>query len=302
MTGRPPTPARRVTFAASVALTFVITGGCTTQPPETLGRLVVTANGQVHAFRDTGEVDEIPGAPAGARRATAAAGRIVVEADDGAIVVSDSPGGAAARSWRELAIDAGAGRSTAGIDLSLDGRTLAVVRGDPDTAGMDVVTVDVETGAATTRELDLMANGPPAWIGAGMLALEVVKPDQQVGIATLATATGAVAITRASGFEASATGDGSLVAVATDTGAVVRKTSDWLKDAHDDGVPVPGLEGATILDLAIDAAGARLAVVYADPSGASASVVILRRNGPTWDEVTSIQVPGDGPVVVDWLD
>ena len=302
MTGRPPTPSRKLTFAASVALTFVINGGCTTQPPETLGWLVVAANGQVQAVRDTAEVDEIPGVPAGARRATAAAGRIVVEVDGGPIVVSDPPGTGAARSWRELTIDARPGRSTAGIDLSPDGGTLAIVRGDPDTAGMDVVTVDVETGTATTRELDLMANGPPAWIGPGMLALEVVKPDQQVGIATLDTGTGAVAITRASGFEASVTGDGSLVAVATDAGVVVRKTSDWLSDAPDFGVPVPGPEGATILDLAIDAAGARLAVVYADPSGASASVMILRRNGPTWDEVTSIQVPGDGPVVVDWLD
>jgi hypothetical protein len=164
------------------------------------------------------------------------------------------------------------------------------------------VTVDVGTGTATTRELDLMANGPPAWIGAGTLALEVVKPDQQVGIATLDTTTGAVAIAGASGFEASTTADGTLVAVATDAGAVVRKTADWLAAAPDDGVPVSGPEGATILDLAIDAAGDRLAVVYADPSGTSASVVILRRNGPTWDRVTSVQVPGDGPVVVDWLD
>jgi hypothetical protein len=299
---RPPTRARPMTFAATVALTFVVTGGCTTRPPETLGGLVVAANGQVRFVSDAGEVEDIQGAPAGVRRATAATGRIVLEVDAGAIVVSDPPAAGAARSWRELTIDAGPGRSTTGIDLSLDGRTLAVVRGDPGTAGMEVLTLDVATGAATTRELDLMANGPPSWIGSGTLALEVVKPDQQVGIATLDTATGTVAITQASGFEASVTGDGSLVAVATEAGVVVRKTSDWLSVAPDGSVALPGSEGTTVLDVAIDAAGTRLAVAYADPSGASATIAILRRNGEAWDQLTSIEVPGDGPVVIDWLD
>jgi hypothetical protein len=291
-----------MTFAASVALTFVVTGGCTTQPPEDHGGLIVAANGQVQLVSDDGDNKEVAGAPAGARRATVAAGRIVVVDDAGTIVLSDPPVAGVARSWRVLKIDAASGRAMTGIDLSLNGRSVAIVRGDPDTAGVDVVTVDVETGVATTRELDLMANGPPSWVGPSTIALEVIKPDQQVGIATLDVATGAVEITQASGFEASATGDGSLVAVATEAGVVVRKTSDWLSAAADGAVELPGPDGATVLDLAIDAAGTRLAVVYADPSGTSASIVMLRRNGATWDKATSILIPGDGPVVIDWLD
>ena len=289
-------------LAAIVLAVLLGVAGCK-GPDESVAGLVVVAAGSVKVTDDGGELVVLEGAPIDARRATAARGRIVVQAGDGTFAVSDLPAAGAKRAWRPLEIDNRTGRLPSGMDLAADGRILAIARGDPDTPGMDVITVDVDSGAATVLPLDLMANGPPAWVGPHLLALEVIRPDQLAGVATLDTDTGDVRVTPATGIEASATSDGSLVAVAEDpSGIVIRSTADWLAGVNDATVGLSGPEGATLLDIALDADATRLAAVYGAPAGGSSTVVILRRRLSGWENVNTVEGTGDGPVAIDWLD
>ena len=146
-----------------------------------------------------------------------------------------------------------------------------------------------------------MANGPPAWLSAETVLLEVIRPDQQSGVATLDRTTGAITVTDAQGFGPSPTRDGSQVAVLGTSGVVIAEATGWLAGDPIDAPALAPPVDSTVLDVALDGDGTRLAVVYAASSGAAASVVILRRDGAVWESVTTIPVAGDEVVSIDWL-
>ena len=189
------------------------------------------------------------------------------------------------------------------MDLSPDGRTVAIVLGDPEAAGLELVTLDVETGAASTRSIDLMANGPPTWLGPDQLALEVIRADQHSGIATVETATGAVTVTDAQGFALSATRDGSRIAVADAISGLVSimDRKDWLAGVPSDASGITPPTDTSIQGIAINADGTRLALACSTNTGTSWSVVILGQAGSTWEKATSISIPDDAAVSIDWL-
>jgi hypothetical protein len=273
-----------------------------TQPEESLAGLAIVSFGPIRVTNAQGEPEPIAGPPDDVRGVTATNGRIAAESIDHRFFLSDAPAAGAARIWRPLAIDAPPNLAPTGMDLSPDGRVLAVVFGNPDAPRLELVTVDVETGNTDVRPMDLAANGPPSWLGQGLLALEVIRPDQHSGIATVNLASGQMTVTEAKGFAPSATADGSRVAIAgSPDGVVITDTAIWLKGGDAPGSPIRPPAESSLQDLALDADGTRLAVVYAANSGAASTVVILRLAGTVWENVASVPIPGDAGVSVDWL-
>jgi hypothetical protein len=300
----PPTLPRFAGAAILLVAAFAA-GGCNqAHPEESVAGLVIAAGGTIRVTIAEGQQETVEGPAGGALRLTASSGRIVVETAGHGLFVSDAPGIGRARAWRPMAFEAPSGRTSSGMDLSPDGRTLAIVLGDPEAPGLELVTLDMETGAASTRPIDLMANGPPSWLGPDLLALEVIRSDQHSGIATVHLKTGVATVTDTQGFAPSATRDGSRVAVAETTSGVVRiiDSQDWLTGVPSDALGTQPPKDSTIQDVAINADGTRVALACSANSGASWTVVILREAGPKWDKASSIQIPDDAAVSIDWLD
>jgi hypothetical protein len=280
----------------------VAAAGCEARRDESIAGLVVAASGRLMVTSAPGELAPVPAAPDRVRVATAANGRIVAALVNGQFFVSDAPAAGQARAWRHLSVDVPPGTPSSGIDLSPDGRTLAIVLGDPETPSLDLVTVDVEAGATNRRSLELMANGPPSWLRPDQLALEVIGRDQHSAIATIDPTSGAMTLTDAQGIAPSASRDGSQIAVAdTPSGLVVTDPATWMAGGPAAVPGIPGPADSTIQDVALDADGTRLAIVYV-AADSSASIEILRPTGTAWKSVSSIQIAGDAPVSIDWLD
>jgi hypothetical protein len=281
----------------------IAAAGCEARHEESIAGLAVAASGRLTLTNANGALDPVPAPPDEVRVATAGSGRIVAAQVNDQFFVSDASAVGKARAWRQLRVDVPPDALPAGIDLSPDGRTLAIVLGDPETPRLGLVTVDVETGATTQRSVELMANGPLSWLQPDELALEVIRPDQHSGIATIDPTSGAITLTDARGIAPSATRDGSQIAVAdTSSGLVVTDRATWLAGGPADVPGIPGPADSTIQDVALDADGTRLAVVYVANADGSASVAILRLTGTTWENVSSIPVAGDAPVSIDWLE
>lgn len=117
-------------------------------------------------------------------------------------------------------------------------------------------------------------------------------------------ATGEVTVTDAHGIAPSATRDGSLIAVA-DAGSglvVIADAASWLGGGKLDAPGIAAPTDAAVQDLAIDADGTRLAIVYSAVSGVASTVVILRLNGSVWETFMSLPIRDDAAVSIDWLD
>lgn len=296
-------------FAAGRWLASVIaigvtlaSGACETRPPESLAGLAVVSSGTVAVTDPAGRLMPIAGPEGEVRRVSAASGRLALRMADDQLFVADAPEAAGSWLWRPLTVEMPSRRTPAGMDLSLDGRVLAIALGDPDTRGLDLLTVDVETGEPVVRSIDLVLNGPPAWFGPNLVALEVIRPDDHAGIATVSPATGDLTLTDAEGIEPSVIRAGSRIAVIGPSGVAITDAAGWLAGAPADAVALSSPDDSTVLDVAIDADGTRLAVVYAANSGTSTSIVIFRLVELVWESASTIALPGDAAVLVDWLD
>jgi hypothetical protein len=263
--------------------------------------LAVVSSGTVAVTDPAGRLVPIAGPEGEVRRVSAASGRLALQMADDQLFVA-APEAAGSWLWRPLTVEMPSRRTPAGMDLSLDGRVLAIALGDPDTRGLDLLTVDVETGELVVRSIDVVLNGPPAWFGPNLVALEVIRPDDHAGIATVSPATGDLTLTDAEGIEPSVIRDGSRLAVIGPSGVATTDAAGWLAGAPADAVALSSPADSTVLDVALDADGTRLAVVYAANSGTSTSIVIFRLVESVWQSASTIALPGDAAVSVDWLD
>ena len=296
------TAAGRRLAAALALMAGLAFGGCDMPRDESLAGLAIASPGSISLTNAAGEPVPLDGAPVDVRHVSAASGRIAVMTADTELLIADPAPKGESRIWRPLTFEASSGRTPSGMDLSPDGTAIAIVLGDPETPGLELVTMDVATGSDDVQAVDLMANGPPAWLSPEIVLLEVIRPDQQSGTATLDRTTGAITVTDAQGFGPSPTRDASHVAMVGTAGIVIAEAAGWLAG---DPIAAPALAppvDSSVLDVALDADGTRLAVVYAASSGAAASVVILRRSGAAWESATTVPVPGDVVVSIDWLD
>lgn len=293
--------------AALVAAATLVACRSSVEDP---GGLLVTSGGSLFRLDDAGALQPVAAAPGGLRHLASAGRSLVVVTEDGRVLTATAAGPSAdGLAWRPLDVALPAGGFTTGIDVSPVGRSLAVVRGHDDADRLELVVVDLGTGAASTRSLDVGANGPPSWLTNDEVALEVVGDDGtarvvSVGVGGNADGAAPPDESRSRGFAVAATQDGRSIAVADDAaaGVVIRDRHRWWAgDPGATGSDPPGREEA-VQDVAIDADGTRLAVVYAEGDADAWTLVVDRLRDGRWETVVSTTLEGDAPPTIDWLE
>jgi hypothetical protein len=116
-------------------------------------------------------------------------------------------------------------------------------------------------------------------------------------------ATGSVDPVAADGFGPAISGDGSLLAIASTNGSVVAvPMAGWLAGNPPDEGSLVDASGS-VFDLAVDATGRRIAIVYADDAGNPTAIVVFVRDGDTWRRhPVEVRVTPDDPTMLGWLD
>jgi hypothetical protein len=287
-------------LAAAAAL-----AGC--QPAvESPAGLLVTSGGSVVRLDNAGGLQPVSGAPAGVRHLAAAGRSIVVVSDAGQIDVARATGpNADGLTWRTLDVDLPDEGFTAGVDVSPDGRSFALVQAHDDADRLELMVVDLASGAATTRVIEQPANGPPSWLSNDEIALEVVDGDGRAQVVKVEAGHDAAPVASGSrGFAVAATPDGRTLAVAGGSarGVVVADREKWWS-GEAAGSPVePPAADVAIQDVAIDADGTRLAVVYAHGDSANWTLEMSRLVDGTWQRGLSIELESEVPPTIDWLE
>ena len=266
MTGRPPIRRppprghiagrrRRVVAAVMALLAVGIVIGC--RPGPGPAGLLVSSGGALYQLDAGATLVPVPDGPTNVRQvATAGGSTVVVTEDEQYFVASPARPGVEAVTWRRLAIEPPGDQLTTGIDVSPDGRSLAIVRGRGVVEHLDLIVVDLATGESRKREFDVAANGPPSWLTNDTVALEVVTLATELAIASVDLPDGDLRPSESRGFAIASTTDGSRIAVADDsTGSIVVRdpVAWWAGDAGDPGIEPP--EGLGVYDLAIDPGG-----------------------------------------------
>jgi len=281
------------------------------QPPaESPAGLLVTSGGSLFRLDDAGALQPVEKAPGDLRHGAAAGRSLVVLTNAGQILTAPATGASADNlAWRPFDVALPDDGFTTGIDVSPDGGSLAIVRGPDDADRLELVVVDLGTGAASTRSLDLGANGPPSWLTGDEIALEVVGDDgsaevMSVGVGGDADGTAPPDRSRSGGFALAATADGRTIALADDdaAGVVVRDRRSWWGGAPDEPRADPPAVDKAVQDVAIDADGTRLAVVYAEGDSDAWTLVVDRLRDGRWETVVSTTLDSAVPPTIDWLE
>jgi hypothetical protein len=281
------------------------------QPPvESPVGLLVTSGGSLFRLDDAGALQPVDEAPGGLRHVAAAGRSLVVLTDAGQTLTALATGSSADNlAWRPLDVALPDDGFTTGIDVSPDGGLLAIVRGHDDADRLELVVVDLGTGAAATRSLDVGANGPPSWLTGDEIALEVVGGDGsaevvRVGVDGNRDETAPPEESRSGGFALAATADGRTIALADDdaAGVVVRDRRSWWGGGPDEPRADPPAVDKAVQDVAIDADGTRLAVVYTEGDSDAWTLVVDRLRDGRWETVVSTTLDSAVPPTIDWLE
>ncbi|MFL5725561.1 MAG: hypothetical protein ACJ77F_04425 [Chloroflexota bacterium] len=312
MTDRPPLDSpphrghvaerwRRLIPIAAVAV--ALGGGC--QSAQGGPALLVASGGSLQRLAPDGRLTPVAGAPSNVRHVAAAGGSIVVATDDGRyLVASDVDRTAERPKWVARAASVPEAGFTAGIDVSPDGGSLAVVRAQDAAPDLDLVVVDLATGGTVSRRIDLGANGPPSWLSDDELALEVVDGSGQAEVVAVRADGGEPLRAESVGFALAATPDGATIAVADpETGSVVvaSRASWWAGDPDGSSIEAPAPD-RIVHDIAVDAVGSRVAVAYGQADESRWTIVVYGARSDVWHRATSRDVESDVPVTIDWLD
>ena len=293
----PKHPAWAAAVAAFVLATIV--AGCGLLPPSVAGILVATG-GPLQVTDGSGGLVAFDGPAEPVVAVTASDGRVVAATVDGRLITSSGSGGT--RTWEDVDVPADARLRLPLIAVSPLGKKLAMAVGALQGASFDLLLVDVGLGTTRSISVGRGLNGPPAWIGPGIVALDVIKPNGDSAVATIDIGSGAVTDDALPGHVVSATIDGKRLALdAPATGGVLGgETPTPGGGPPGDVVRLPGPAGSGVESLAMSPAGGRLAVVRR-ADGGSASVELYRAVDAGWSKVRTIELDGDGPVSVAWL-
>ena len=294
-------------MVVALAATAVLSGcGPSVESP---AGLLVTTGGSLFRLDDAGALQPVDKAPGGVRHLAAAGRSLVVLTDDEQVLTAAAAGDSAdGLAWRPLNVAMPKAGFTTGIDVSPDGGSVAIVRGHDDADRLELVVVDVATGAARTRSLDVAANGPPSWLTSDEIALEVVGNDGSAEVVSVGVGGDgdgtAPDESESRGFALGATAVGKTIALADDdaAGVVVRdRRSWWAGDPGESEVDPPAVDKA-VQDVAIDADGTRLAVIYAEGDSDAWTLVVDRLRDGRWETVVSTQLDSAIPPTIDWLE
>jgi hypothetical protein len=230
------------------------------------------------------------GSPAGALIAfhgpaveafSATNGRLIVQTAAPSFSIADiDRTGASPPAWRVVDLPALHGRPLLSAPvLSARGDRIAVEVGAPGRAsGFDVLVIDLAVGTPTVAAIGREANGPPVWIDDSSLLLEVLPTPGGTRFLRLDLETRQVGPIAAEGFGPAISGDGS-------------PNEGTLVDAS-----------GSVFELAVDAAGRRVAIGYADDAGDPASIAVFVREAGAWRRhAVPVRVVSGGPTMLGWV-
>jgi hypothetical protein len=288
-------------WAAAVAAVVLstIVAGCGLLPLSVAGLLVATG-GPLQVTDGSGGLAAFDGPAEPVVAVTSSDGRVVAATVDGRLITSSGSGGT--RTWEDVDVPADARLRFPLIAVSPLGQKLAMAVGEPQGASFDLLLVDVGLGTMRSISVGRGLNGPPAWIGPGIVALDVIKPNGESAVATIDIGSGAVTDDALPGHVVSASIDGKRLALDDPaTGDVlVGETVSAGVGPLGDVVSLRGPAGSGVESLAMSPAGGHLAVVRR-ADGGSALVELYRAVDGGWSKARTIELAGDGAVSVAWL-
>jgi hypothetical protein len=152
-----------------------------------------------------------------------------------------------------------------------EGKRVAALLGRRDAEGgaVTLLIVDPGDGKATTLALKQVVTGPPAWLDSTRIALPTGTIAEPRSI-LVDTASGKVTKGPPGERRLATSADGAVIATSAGPGApvVLRSTKGWLAD---DGTSIGSVEVpegfVEATNLALDATGRRLAIIWLDESG-----------------------------------
>ena len=261
----------------------------------------------------TGRVLSI-GSPAGALIAfhgpaveafSATNGRLIVQTAAPSFSIADiDRTGASPPAWRVVDLPALNGRPLLSAPvLSARGDRIAVEVGAPGRAsGFDVLVIDLAVGTPTVAAIGREANGPPVWIDDSSLLLEVLPTPGGTRFLRLDLETRQVGPIAAEGFGPAISGDRSVLTIASPDGSVVAvPAAGWLAGSSPNEGTLVDASGS-VFELAVDAAGRRVAIGYADDAGDPASIAVFVREAGAWRRhAVPVRVVSGGPTMLGWV-
>jgi hypothetical protein len=277
-------------------------GSAGVQPGDLEGFVVLTG-GALSIGSPAGPIIAFHGPAVAAFSATG--GRLIVQTEGPFFSIADIDlTGASPPAWRVVDLPVLDGRRLLSAPiLSARGDRIAVEVGAPGRAiGFDVLVIDLAGGTPTLAAIGREANGPPVWIDDSSLLLEVLPTPGGTRFLRLDLETGQLAPVAADGFGPAISGDGSVLAIASADGSVVAvPAAGWLAGSPpDEGILVDA--SGSVFELAVDAAGRRVAIGYADDAGDPDSIVVFVREAGAWRRhAVPVRVVSGGPTMLGWL-
>ena len=296
-------PRLRVRAAAAVVTALVIAtmaAGCRVLLPPSVDGLLVATGGPLQVTDGSGDLVAFDGATDPVIAVTASDGQVVVATAGDEVKMSS--GSDTPRLWKDVVLPVAPRTGFPLMAVSPLGKRLALAVGELQGTTFDLVIFDVGPKTSESIRVERGLNGPPAWIGPGIVALDVIRANSESAIATIDVGSGAVTDGAIPGRVVSATIVGKVVAV-DDSGSgdvLVGETDTVGTGPGGHVVRLVGPPGSGVDGLAISAAGSLLAVVRRTESGA-ASIELYRAIEGVWTSARTIQLPGDGPVSIAWL-
>lgn len=261
----------------------------------------------VHSTADGAPADVKVPDPATAWISGAPGGALVATLADGRLATRDVDGADASGAWRmvEPRGDGGPIGSVLFGSASPDGaRVAALTLGAAGQFGLAIV--EAGSGTAVVFPIDdepILAS--PAWIDAGRVGVLVTDPELAgaVSVADVDSGdvTGGPGNVRA--FAMSADGAVVVYAGTTDGRLYGSNAASWLAGQEVAAVPIEAPSGDAVPgSFALDAAGARLAVVWEGADGKVVTIAVHHRTSEGWSVVGRLDPPGGDPrAVVTWL-
>jgi hypothetical protein len=283
---------------AAIAL-GAIAAGRHPAPPEIDG-LLVAAGGPLLVTDGSGALVDFDGPSDPIVAVAASSGRAVAAVGGGTFLASD--GSSTPRRWTVVAVPTRKAIVVPLLALSPRGKELIVAAGEPAGTTFELVILDLASGAARSVSVQRGLNGPPSWIGPTMIAVDVIKPNGESGIAAIDALTGALTDDVFSGTSVSASDDRRHVALDDPaTGDVlVGDLDERVLGAPQRATRLGGPAGSAVEALGMSGDGSRLAVVRRSEEGIS-SVEIYALVIDRWARARTIKLAGDGRVSVAWL-